>query len=53
MSFRLFSSDATVRQMYSLVALEIRKFNFFEWSGNNGEIHFEIDGLVAYFFSSF
>jgi hypothetical protein len=30
----------------------IGKFNFFELGGKNGEIRFEIDGLVAYFFSS-
>jgi hypothetical protein len=30
----------------------IGKLSFFELGGKNGEIRFEIDGLVAYFFSS-
>jgi hypothetical protein len=51
----LFSSDAAVCDMYSLVELDIilvSLANFFELAGKNGEVRFKIDGLVAYYFLS-
>jgi hypothetical protein len=51
MSFRLFSSDATVCQMYySLVAaldILVSLISACELGGKIDEIHFEINGLVV------
>jgi hypothetical protein len=52
----VFSSDAAVSEIYSLVELGIYigKFNFLKLGGKNGEVRFKIDGMVAdFFFSSF